>query len=187
MPKSQANPKPPAPAAAPRFAVALAGGGFLGAVYELGALAAIEEAVVGMDWRNAHALVGVSAGAFVAAGLANGIAPREMVRLFVAGDQKDGFDPASMLRPNLSEFSHRLTILPGLIASAAVHYLNHRSGFMASLKRVGKALPTGIFEPSPGERFLARLFARAGRTNDFRELNTTLRVIAIGGIRQPRV
>ena len=65
-----------------RIGLALAGGGFLGAAYELGALAALAESIDGLELNRLDAYVGVSAGSFVAAGLANGLSPYEMVRMF---------------------------------------------------------------------------------------------------------
>ena len=52
----------------PPIALALAGGGPLGAVYEVGALAALHEALPTLDFTKLHSYVGVSAGAFVTAG-----------------------------------------------------------------------------------------------------------------------
>ena len=58
----------------PRIALALAGGGPLGAIYEIGAMCALEESLLGLDFTTLQHYVGVSAGAFIAASLANGIA-----------------------------------------------------------------------------------------------------------------
>ena len=55
-----------------RIAVALAGGGVLGSFYEIGALHALSEAVDGLDLVHADVFAGVSSGALIAAGLANG-------------------------------------------------------------------------------------------------------------------
>jgi len=57
----------------PRIALALAGGGPLGAIYEICVLCAIDEAMEGLDLTALHHYVGVSAGGFIAAGLANGM------------------------------------------------------------------------------------------------------------------
>ena len=54
-----------------KAALALAGGGPLGAVYEIGVLMALSEALDGFDFNELDAYVGVSAGSFIAAGLAN--------------------------------------------------------------------------------------------------------------------
>ncbi|MGH8807133.1 MAG: patatin-like phospholipase family protein, partial [Noviherbaspirillum sp.] len=51
----------------PRIGLALAGGGPLGAVYEIGALAAIAESVEGLDLNDADIYVGISAGGIIAA------------------------------------------------------------------------------------------------------------------------
>ena len=67
----------------PKIALALAGGGPLGAVYEIGALCALEEALQGIDFTRLHHYVGVSAGGFIAAGLANGMSPRELCASFI--------------------------------------------------------------------------------------------------------
>ena len=56
---------------APRIGLAIAGGGPIGAMYELGALRALDEACDGLDLTRLDCYVGVSSGAFFAAGLAN--------------------------------------------------------------------------------------------------------------------
>ena len=52
---------------APRIGLALAGGGPLGAIYEIGALCALEEALPDIDFTRLQGYVGVSAGGFLAA------------------------------------------------------------------------------------------------------------------------
>lgn len=58
--------------------VALAGGGPLGGIYEVGALIALDEALRGFRLTDCGTFVGVSSGAFFATGLANGLSPRAM-------------------------------------------------------------------------------------------------------------
>ena len=48
-----------------RIGLALAGGGPEGAVYEIGALRALEDSLEGLDLTALHVYVGVSAGAFI--------------------------------------------------------------------------------------------------------------------------
>ena len=55
-----------------KVGIALAGGGPLGGIYEIGALAALEEALLGIKLTECDVYVGVSSGAFVAAVLASG-------------------------------------------------------------------------------------------------------------------
>ena len=51
----------------PRIGLAIAGGGPVGAMYELGALRALDEACDGLDLTRLDCYVGVSSGAFFAA------------------------------------------------------------------------------------------------------------------------
>ncbi len=66
----------PAVAHPPKIALALSGGGPLGAIYEIGAMCALQESLNGIDFTRLNHYVGVSAGGFIAAALANGISPR---------------------------------------------------------------------------------------------------------------
>jgi len=68
-----------------RIGLALAGGGPFGAIYEIGALVALEESLEGLDLNELDCYVGVSAGSFLAAALANGIPASEIYRLFIEG------------------------------------------------------------------------------------------------------
>src|ERR1700751_1524354 len=90
-----------------RIGLALAGGGPLGAIYEVGALLALAESLEGIDFNALDVYVGVSSGSFVAAGLANGISPAQMYRLFIAEDRDAAPSPARFLRPGLGEFFRR--------------------------------------------------------------------------------
>jgi predicted acylesterase/phospholipase RssA len=162
--------------------LALAGGGFLGAAYELGALAALSEAVHGLDLNALDAYVGVSAGAFIAAGLANGKTPHQMVRMFVE-DAEAALDPATMLRPTAHLWQRALRRAP--VAAQEALGAGLREGLRGpkavvwqAIDRIGRMLPAGILDARPAERTLERLFAEPGRTNDFRELHAALRVVA---------
>ena len=84
----------------PRLALALAGGGPLGAIYEIGALCALDDSLQGIDFNGCDHYVGVSAGGFIAAGLANGMTPRQLCAAFIenTAEAPDRFDPAELLR-----------------------------------------------------------------------------------------
>jgi len=163
-----------------RLGLALAGGGPLGAIYEIGALCALEEAVTGLNLNQLDGYVGVSAGAFVAAGLANGMTPRQLCDSFIEnrGPRADIVEPNLFTRPALGEMASRAAALPGLLARAGYSYAVKRRGLLASLEVLGRALPTGLFSNAPLERTLRRLFAVPGRTNDFRQLQRRLVLVA---------
>jgi predicted acylesterase/phospholipase RssA len=163
----------------PRVGLALAGGGPLGAIYEIGVLSALAEALDGFDFNDAEVYVGVSAGSFIAAGLANGYTPQALSRLFIEdAHAEDRFDPALLLRPALREYARRLASLPPLAVEAAWAYLSRPGNALGALERLGRALPTGLFDGGEIDRYLARIFAGRGRTNDFRQLRHKLYIVA---------
>lgn len=164
----------------PGIGLALAGGGPLGGIYEVGALLALADSLDGLDLNDLDVYVGVSCGGFVAAALANGISPAQMYRLFIDDGADAALKPEIFLRPALGEFTRCLTTLPSLAAQATWQYLRDpfRRGVAQSLATLAKALPTGFFDNGAIDRFLARLFAAPGRTNDFRKLRAKLYLVA---------
>jgi NTE family protein len=167
-------------ASSPKIGLALAGGGPLGGIYEVGALLALADSLDGLELNRLDAYVGVSSGGFVAAALANGISPAQMYRLFIADGADAALKPEIFLRPAFAEFGRRLTALPGLVLRASLQYLRdplHR-GIMESFATLAQAVPTGVFDNRAIDAFLARLFAAPGRTNDFRKLGRKLFLVA---------
>ena len=170
--------------ASPRIGIALAGGGPSGAVYEIGALAAIEEAIEGLDLNDAAVYVGISAGGIVAAGLANGITPYQMCRLFIESDsaaaQENLFRPELLLKPAWGEFRKRATAVSMLVLGSLFHYIRRGgAGSLAnSFARMTEALPAGIFSGLGIHQFLELAFSEPDRTNDFRLLERRLILVA---------
>jgi NTE family protein len=168
----------------PRIGLALAGGGPLAAVYEIGALAALEESIEGFDVNAADIYVGISAGGIVAAGLANGITPHQMCRIFIESDiQPEGegmelFKPELLLRPATAELRDRLLAVPGLVLESLFHYVRQRKSLIRSLERLKGALPVGLLSGEGLHQYLKRTFSKAGRTNDFRKLQRKLVIVA---------
>lgn len=167
--------------------LALAGGGPLGAVYEIGALAALEESIEGLDVNNADIYVGISAGGIIAAGLANGVTPHEMCRIFIESDVDQNesevgpfFRPEMLMRPALEEFVKRTLTLPGLIAASLYRYVRRggKTSILDSFERLKEALPTGILSGDGIDQFMRATFAIKGRTNDFRRLRNKLIIVA---------
>jgi len=165
---------------APRIALALSGGGPLGAIYEVGALCALQESLNGIDFTRLQHYVGVSAGGFIAAGLANGMTPRELCAAFIDNHDKtaETIDPSWLLTPAYDEFVRRGLMLPGLLLSAVWHLATGRKSLTRAIELLGPAVPTGVFSNNQIHEELSRLFSHAGRTNDFRELKTQLTLVA---------
>jgi predicted acylesterase/phospholipase RssA len=155
---------------APRIGLALAGGGPLGAIHEIGALCALQEALEGVELDKLSAYVGVSAGAFVAAGLANGITPRQMCLAFIENDGStdDRVDPSMFIRPAWGEYLRRAATVPALLLRSATRLLSGRGSLLASLELLGRALPAGAFSTAAMQAQVHRLLSAPGRSDDFR-------------------
>jgi predicted acylesterase/phospholipase RssA len=164
-----------------RQALALAGGGPLGAIYEIGALMALSEALDGFDFNELDAYVGVSAGSFIAAGLANGLSPAYLYRMFIDSDSAEvPFEPEMLLRPALGEYARRAGLVPPLLLESLRDWLRNplRGDFLASFQKLSRAIPTGFFNNAGMNDFLVRLFSLPGLTNDFRRLKRRLFLVA---------
>jgi predicted acylesterase/phospholipase RssA len=166
-----------------KIGLAIAGGGPIGGMYELGALRALDEALDGLDLTRMDCYVGVSSGAFLAAGLANRMSTAEMCRIFITGTSDDAqFRPDTFLRPNVGEYARRAASLPGLYAdwiSRLLRSPRRATRWSDLFLRFGGLVPTGIFDNQEVERFLRDIFTRRGRSNDFRTLEADLFVVAV--------
>ncbi len=147
----------------------------------MGALRALEEGIEGLDLNGCDVYVGVSAGAFIAASLANGITPRQLVRaLFTLEPGEQPFVPAHFFTPAYREWARRSVMLPALLADALRRFTSapQDQSLVESLTRLARALPVGFFDNEPIRRYLRRSFSIRGRTDDFRKLRQRLYVIA---------
>ncbi|MBS3959083.1 MAG: patatin-like phospholipase family protein [Xanthomonadaceae bacterium] len=164
-----------------RIGLAIAGGGPTGGMYELGALRALERAIEGLDLTRLEVYVGVSSGAFLAAGLANRLDTAAMCRVFLTGQSEVRFHPGLFLRPALAEYLRRAGHTPTLLLRWAGEALRDpgSASFGELLGHLGGAIPNGLFDNEGIERFLRRLFTSGGRSNDFRELERPLFVVAV--------
>jgi predicted acylesterase/phospholipase RssA len=163
-----------------KMGLALAGGGPLGGIYEVGALAALSEVLEGVDFNEIDTYVGVSSGSFIAAALANGMSPAKLARMLVEDETEEVFDPDVLLRPAIGEYFRRAISVPPLLLDALKHYFGDpwRSGLLESFQRLSHAIPTGIFDNAGIDRLLRRMFSAKGRSNDFRKLKRHLYLVA---------
>ena len=166
---------------AAKVGLALAGGGPQGAVYEIGALRALEEAVDGLDLNDVGVYVGVSAGAFVAANLVNGLTTGQMCRAIVKHEPGEHpFVPETFFTLARRELGKRALSLPRLAIEAINEFVRNRRDLRLreALTRLARALPVGIFDNEPIRAYLEKIYALPGRTDDFRQLGRDLIVVA---------
>ena len=164
-----------------KFALALAGGGPLGAFYELGALHAIQEVIVGRDLADLDMYVGVSSGSLLAASLANGFDTTRMAAVLIEDESAlVPFSPRLLLQPALKDYLRRITRLPGAMIGGARQWADEplRSMWPAAFGMLNQLVPLAALDNRPLEEYLQALFASPHHTDDFRKLRAELRVVA---------
>jgi NTE family protein len=163
-----------------RIGLALAGGGPVGGIYEVGAMAALAEALDGLDFTGLDIYVGVSSGAFISAAVANGLGPAKLARMLVENDTDEVFDPEMLLRPAFGEYLRRALAVPVLFWSSLRQYLSDpwHLRLIEAFQGLSHAIPAGVFNSSGIDQLLRRLFSTGGRSNDFRQLKHRLFIVA---------
>jgi predicted acylesterase/phospholipase RssA len=153
-----------------------------GAIYEIGVLAALEERLEEVSLNDFDLFIGVSAGAYISALLANDIAPGVLYRNVTraAGSRTD-IDDLGLFRLNYEEILIRLVKAPITILDAAWdYYKNSRETTLTDLvASLATLLPSGVFTNEGLEEWLSHRFDHPGRTNDFRKLKKALRIVAV--------
>ena len=165
----------------PRIGLALGGGGPLGGIYEIGALRALDEALEGVDFNDLYVYVGVSAGSFVAANLANQMTTAQLCRIFVKNEADvHPFHPEVFYRPAFREYVRRLMAVPGLLREALGRFASnpYDQSLLDALTVLAQVAPAGLFDNAGLHEYLRRAFSMLGRTNDFRQLRHRLYIIA---------
>ena len=164
-----------------KIGLALAGGGPVGAMYEIGALRALEEAVDGLDLNAAHSYVGVSAGSFIAACLANGLTTTQMLRAVLRDEPVvNPLRPEIFFTPAYHEFFKRGFKVPCLLLESIGEFVRNpgSQSVGAAISYLMQALPVGVFDNEPIRAYMHEIFSMDGRTDDFRQLKHRLTVVS---------
>lgn len=164
-----------------RMGLCLCGGGITGAMYEVGCLAALEEAFDGFQASDFDVFVGSSSGSTVAAALAGGISALRLYRALL--DPADDLFPLQrhhLLRFDTQEWRRvwgsGLRAARHLVSSATSKPLD--LDVWNELDRFTDSLPAGIFTLDAFERFLDELFRRRGIPRAFVAMPHTLFIVA---------
>ncbi len=167
-----------------KVALCVGGGGISGAMFQIGALAALEDALEGFDANGVDVYFGAASGATVAAALAGGRPVQRLYRALL--DPADDYFPLErrhLLRGDAGEWRRAM--------SAGLDALQHgaRSLFRKGpppsaavlweqLDRFYDTLPAGAYSLDGYERFLEDFFVRRGVPNNFAAMPRPLRVMA---------
>jgi len=164
-----------------KIGLALATGAPEGAIYEIGALRALDEALDGLDFNDMFIYVGVSAGAFLCANLANDLTTAQMCRAIVSHEPGEHpFIPETFFTPHWKAYLRSGGKLPGLVVEALWSWISRPGdhSLLESMMRLSRALPVGLFDNRPIREYLEKIYNIKGRTNDFRKLGKRLVVVA---------
>lgn len=168
----------------PRVALCLPGGGATGAMYQMGALAALEDAVDGLDGNEFDFYIGTSSGASIAAALAGGRPVQRMYRAFL--DPADTYFPLErkhILRTDFAEWQRTATTALRAIGKGTRSLLKRapepsRTALWEELDRLYDSLPAGVFSLEGYERFLADFFYRRSVPNTFHGMPKELFILS---------
>lgn len=171
-----------------RCALCLPGGGLTGALYQVGALAALEDGIEGLDGQAFSLYLGHSTGATVAAAIAGGIPIDRIYRALL--DPVDNFFPlerAHVFHIDLGEWQRTLGTGFAAIRNAVMDLASRdplaaeepsHLALWEQIERLYDSLPPGVFALDRYERFLAEFFARRSIPNTFRAMPRRLRIPA---------
>lgn len=162
--------------------LAVGGGGPVGAIFELGTLRAMDESIHGLKLHELDVYVGVSSGALITAGLANGITTVEMCRIFMGQEYASlRFDPERLMRPAYREYFQRASMFPSVLGDSLLKLLRHpgKTNVSALMSELGKIVPSGIFDNEMLNDFLEEIFESTGKSNNFADLDCELYIVAV--------
>lgn len=164
-----------------KVALVLAGGGITGSVYEVGALRAIDDLLVGMTVNDFDIFVGTSAGALVNSLIANGYTPREVMQMIDnRHPELHGFGVGDVFKFNLEDAMRRLAVLPGVAWSIGRSVINNFSDLAMAdvLWEMAEVLPTGIYNGDALDAYVRATLEKPGFVNSFTQLKHDLFVVA---------
>jgi len=164
-----------------KTALVLASGGLTGAVYEVGALRAINAMLIGHTVNDFDIYVGTSAGALINAFVANGFTPDAIMQVLDnRHPELHSFGVADLFRLNRGEMLRRLTRLPRALWSIGQGTLRggRELAFSDLLWELAQILPSGFYDGAAIEAYVRAILTKAGCANRFDALTKELYVVA---------
>ena len=168
-----------------RQGLALAGGGVIGGMYEVGAITALEAELHRANGFDIY--VGCSAGSVVASMLANGVPASEIFSII----DQDLPDPLNFHRSAVyssASFRHAAGRFGRLLWAVGKNAMKGLRGSVPDmLAHAERDLPAGFFDLMALEQFMREAFEKRGLKNSFEALGRTLLIPAVDLERAQRV
>ncbi len=164
-----------------KIALVLAGGGITGAVYEIGALCAIDDMLVDLSVNDFDIYVGTSAGALVGSFMANGFSPHEIMQLLDnRHPELRGVNVGDVLHVNLEGIWRRTLSLPRTLFQIAFNTITrwHEIAVSDILWELADLLPSGIYNGTALDRYVRQILEGPNATNRFDQLKKDLYIVA---------
>lgn len=154
-----------------RVALVLGGGGITGAAYHLGVLNAMNAISAHRGVNDFDLYVGTSAGAVVAAALANGITPEELILANLGHNSASmkGIGADEIMRPDRKGIARSLVRWPFSVLGALRRYAGHpfTTRLVDGVGALAEGLPPAFYTTDGTERYMRELFDAPGRSNRF--------------------
>lgn len=165
-----------------KTALVLAGGGIMGAAYEIGCLTAIDRLFApGFNTRRFDTFIGVSAGAVIATLIANRIPPTLLYRVLARNELR----VFNWRRSDIYRFDLREVLVSGRHTVRNLyrifrHYRQNRWKFSFGdlFHILQEQFPAGLYSLGPMEEYLCRSFRQEGIIDDFHLLERELLIPA---------
>ena len=160
-------------------ALVLAGGGVIGGMYEVGALAALDESLPSFRANDFDLYIGSSAGAVVTSLMANQVRPLHLYQIL--DEERD--DPLNFHRGavyhkgSFSIAARNFFQLVWAVGKKAVS--KYRLEWPDILARSGSDMPAGFFSLNPLEAYVREAFGAKGLSNSFHDCPRRLLIPAI--------
>lgn len=165
-----------------RVALVLGGGGVTGAAYHLGVLTAMNAISERRSVNDFDLYVGTSAGSVIAACLANGITPEDMMLANLGHESASipAIGADEILKPDRLGLIRSLFRWPVGVMGAARRYLGRpfNTSVMDGLGALAEGLPSAMYTTDGIERYLRELLEHPGRSNRFDDTLRKLLIVA---------
>lgn len=156
----------------------LAGGGIMGAAYEIGCLAALDRLFCpGFSTRRFDSYIGISAGSVIATLVANRVDPKGLFAT-IARNESNVFNwrRSDIYRVDWWAIARCLAVLPRNILRVRQHYKQNNWDFQLSdlPHLLHEQFPAGLFSLDPLQSYLCNSFQNEGLSDDFNKLDCEL-------------